>query len=93
MIVLELEQVEVDYCTSCKGIWLDAVLVLLETLKKQTYHLFKSGCCERKKHDCPICRKQMKKFEIGEKEMLLLIAKNHESGSIMASTERLSLVQ
>ena len=24
MIVLELEQVEVDYCLGCKGLWLDA---------------------------------------------------------------------
>ncbi|MCL4278881.1 MAG: zf-TFIIB domain-containing protein, partial [Ignavibacteriaceae bacterium] len=24
MIVLELEQVEVDYCTNCAGVWLDA---------------------------------------------------------------------
>ena len=24
MIVLEYEQVEIDHCTSCKGIWLDA---------------------------------------------------------------------
>ena len=24
MIVLELDEVEIDYCTSCGGIWLDA---------------------------------------------------------------------
>ena len=24
MIVLELDEVEVDYCTECEGIWLDA---------------------------------------------------------------------
>ena len=24
MIVLELDEVEIDYCTDCQGIWLDA---------------------------------------------------------------------
>ena len=24
MIVLEMDEVEVDYCTECEGIWLDA---------------------------------------------------------------------
>ena len=32
MIVLEIEEVEIDYCTDCAGIWLDAgeLEVLLE---------------------------------------------------------------
>ncbi|MCK7521491.1 MAG: zf-TFIIB domain-containing protein [Ignavibacteriales bacterium] len=31
--MLELEQIEVDYCTSCEGVWLDAgeLELLLET--------------------------------------------------------------
>ena len=24
MVILELNQVEIDYCTACKGIWLDS---------------------------------------------------------------------
>ncbi len=33
LIVLELEQIEVDYCTRCAGVWLDAgeLELLLET--------------------------------------------------------------
>jgi len=33
MVVLELEQVEIDYCTGCEGVWLDAgeLELLLET--------------------------------------------------------------
>ena len=32
MIVFELEEIETDYCTECKGIWLDAgeLEILLE---------------------------------------------------------------
>ena len=84
MIVLELEQVEVDYCTSCKGIWLDAgeLELLLETAEERSRltNLFKEAdAVKEKSHDCPICRKQMKKFEIGEKGKVVVdkCKKNH----------------
>ena len=33
LIVLELDEIEIDYCTSCEGIWLDSgeVELLLES--------------------------------------------------------------
>jgi Zn-finger nucleic acid-binding protein len=84
MIVLELEQVEVDYCTSCKGIWLDAgeLELLLETSEERSRltNIFKEAdAVKEKSHDCPICRKQMKKFEIGEKGKVVVdkCKKNH----------------
>lgn len=37
MIVLELNEVEIDYCSSCRGIWLDAgeLALLLEDTEKK----------------------------------------------------------
>ncbi|MBK9098189.1 MAG: zf-TFIIB domain-containing protein [bacterium] len=84
MIVLELEQVEVDYCTSCSGVWLDAgeLELLLETdeERKALINLFKEAAdVKEKSYDCPICGKQMKKSEIGEKGKVVVdkCRKNH----------------
>ena len=71
MVVLELEQVEVDYCTSCAGVWLDSgeLELLLETDEERNglITLFKDAAdVKEKSYECPICRKSMKKFEIGE---------------------------
>jgi Zn-finger nucleic acid-binding protein len=84
MIVLELEQVEVDYCTSCKGIWLDAgeLELLLETdgERSRLINLFKEAeVVKEKSHDCPICGRNMKKFEVGEQGKVIVdkCKKNH----------------
>ena len=84
LVVLELEQVEVDYCTGCSGVWLDAgeLEFLLETDedRNRLINLFiEAGQIKEKNHDCPICGKQMKKFEIGEKGKVVVdkCRKNH----------------
>jgi hypothetical protein len=84
MIVLELEQIEVDYCTICEGIWLDSgeLELLLETDEERNrlINLFKeAGEAKEKSYDCPICGKQMKKFEIGEQGKVIIdkCKKNH----------------
>jgi Zn-finger nucleic acid-binding protein len=78
MVVLELQQVEVDHCFGCGGIWLDAgeleLLIddpihsaeLLESFKVDTE-------CTEAKRKCPICYKKMEKVVVGtEKPRLLL---------------------
>lgn len=84
MIVLELEQVEVDYCTHCAGVWLDAgeLELLLETdeERERLINLFKEAAeVKEKSYNCPICGKQMKKSEIGEKGKVVVdkCRKNH----------------
>jgi Zn-finger nucleic acid-binding protein len=84
LVVLELEQVEVDYCTSCAGVWLDAgeLELLLETKEERNklINLFKeAGDVKEKSYACPICGKQMKKSEIGEKGKVVVdkCRKNH----------------
>ena len=72
MVVLELNEVEIDYCLNCQGIWLDAgeLDLLLEDTEErdkflQSYHVDKS--CPEKKIRCPICQKKMDKVMCGEK--------------------------
>ena len=84
LIVLELEQIEVDYCTSCDGVWLDAgeLELLLETDEERSklINLFKEAeTVKEKSYDCPICGKHMKKFEIGQQGKVIVdkCKKNH----------------
>jgi Zn-finger nucleic acid-binding protein len=70
MIVLELAEVEVDYCTNCGGIWLDAgELELLLGNSQQTKQLLDSfkidSSCTEKRRKCPICLKKMQKIVVG----------------------------
>lgn len=77
MFVLELDQVEIDYCSGCGGIWLDAgeleLLVeseaertkLINSLKEEPKH-------PEKKYRCPICRRKMIKVRAGENRELLI---------------------
>ena len=84
MVVLELEQVEIDYCTGCEGVWLDAgeLELLLETEDERSrlINLFKEAKPEKEKSfDCPICGKRMLKFEVGEQAKVVIdkCKKNH----------------
>lgn len=84
MVVLELEQVEIDYCSGCEGIWLDAgeLELLLETEEEKAgiINLFKeAGPIKEKSYNCPICNKYMLKFNIGENQKVMIdkCKKNH----------------
>jgi Zn-finger nucleic acid-binding protein len=80
MIVLELDEVEVDYCPDCGGIWLDAgELELLLGDSQQAKKLLDSfkidSKCAEKKRKCPICLKKMQKIIVGSSAPPLLIDK------------------
>lgn len=84
MIILELEQVETDYCTSCKGIWLDeGELELLLGGADASQHLMTTLKADtlNKEHSrqCPRCRKKMNKVFFSEKQEITLdkCRKNH----------------
>jgi Zn-finger nucleic acid-binding protein len=85
MIVLELDEVEVDYCTECEGIWLDAgELELLLGGASGAAALLKSfqpAKIGEQKRKCPICLKKMDKVwvgkEDGQKELIDRCVKNH----------------
>ena len=80
MIVLELAEVEVDYCTACSGIWLDAgELELLLDNSEQAKQLLDSfevdWKCPEKRRKCPICLKKMYKIVVGTSAPAPLIDK------------------
>ncbi len=67
MITLELADAEIDFCTDCSGIWLDAgELELLLGNSHQTHDLLNSFKIEshpaEKYRKCPICLKKMQKI-------------------------------
>ena len=80
MITLELNQVEIDYCTQCEGIWLDSgelEMLLGETKKAQELiNSFKIDTeTDEKLRKCPICYKKMQKILVGSSGPKLLIDK------------------
>ena len=70
MIVLEVDQVEIDYCIECGGIWLDAgeLEILLEEPEK-VEKVLRNAIPVPKTSDsfrkCPICLKKMEEIELG----------------------------
>jgi Zn-finger nucleic acid-binding protein len=84
MIVLELDQVEIDHCSGCGGIWLDAgeLELLLETEEERARlkNLFKDAkSVKERSYRCPICGKRMSKVFVGEENKVLIdkCRKNH----------------
>jgi len=71
MVVLEYESVEVDYCVSCEGIWLDAGEIELLFGDAQACEDFLNAGDRRdaargeKPRRCPICAKKMAKAVTG----------------------------
>jgi len=77
MVVLELNEVEIDYCTSCSGIWLDGgeLELLIEDKAERerilsTFH--KAEVRTEKKYKCPICNKKMDKVYVGENREVII---------------------
>jgi len=80
MITLELADVEIDHCTDCGGIWLDAgeleQLLSEHEKAKQLLDSFKvDSTSSEKPRKCPICDKKMQKIVVGSSRPALLIDK------------------
>ena len=80
MVVLELDEVEIDHCMGCGGIWLDGgELELLLGDSRQKDELLASFQLDKrtkeKPRKCPICYKKMKKIVVGVSEPKVLIDK------------------
>ena len=81
MIVVEHENIELDYCTNCRGVWFDSgeLELLLESVGLESPDLFLSevlnsaeAVSPEKKRKCPICRQKMKKTIIGQQPEVLI---------------------
>lgn len=81
MVVVEYHSVELDYCTSCKGVWFDSGELEL-SLKSQgleeTKALFdgilnsQEAVSSEKERKCPICGHKMKKAKTGGQPGILV---------------------
>lgn len=74
MIVVEHERIELDYCTTCLGVWFDAgeLALLLESMDLDVGEFNVSDILTlpekriaEKKRRCPVCGKKMRKAAIG----------------------------
>ena len=77
LIVLELHSVEIDHCTSCGGVWLDAgeLQLLLEeaTNRDELMASLTEGVGGKEKAiRCPICSKKLDKVLYGVDKKVLL---------------------
>ncbi len=102
MIILELNQVEIDYCSLCKGIWLDngeLELIFSSSDRKEISKSFlvKNDLAEEKRR-CPNCKKKMDKVEFEDTGIIIdKCVNNHgiwfDSGelrSLLKSSEELN---
>lgn len=77
LIILELDDIEIDYCTECEGIWLDSgeLELLLEDSAKKDELLgsFKSFTEHKERQiKCPICEKRMNKVLVDSVQKITL---------------------
>ena len=77
MVVLELDQIEIDHCLICGGIWLDSgeLELLLDTDEDRSRLreiLIEEDSVKEKKYPCPICNKKMQKVYVGEERKILI---------------------
>ena len=76
MIVLEIEEIEIDHCTACGGVWLDAgeLELLLDdgTNTKELIASLTPVQSAEEKVRCPICSKKLDKVEFGTVQKILL---------------------
>lgn len=80
MVTFQLEEVEVDHCLECRGIWLDAGE--LEELLGESEHaeemldsFAEAKNCTERLRKCPICFKKMRKIMAGPGREAKLIDK------------------
>ena len=86
MVIVEHDEIELDYCTNCKGVWFDSgeLELLLEAADLENHQDFLGKMLEsgeaatnEKKRRCPICSRKMKKTYIGTDNGLLIdVCKN-----------------
>ena len=77
MITIELNEVEIDYCLACRGIWLDKgeleILLGDSNQASEVLDSFKKPQnCPENQRKCPICGKKMEKVCVGNSQDILI---------------------
>lgn len=89
MLVVEYQQIELDYCGSCQGVWFDAgeLDLMLDAAgmgetQKTLDALLQSpeASTHEKKFKCPICNHNMKKINIGDTDQVIIDTCLREDG-------------
>ena len=83
MLVVEYQNIELDYCSSCRGVWFDSgeLELLFKSYGLEEPKAFFDGifnseeaASAEKKRICPICNHKMKKTEVGGQPEILIDA-------------------
>ena len=70
LLILEYENIELDYCPSCEGSWMDAgELELLLASSTKILDFSDLPKSTRSKRNCPRCRKRMRVAKLPEAEV------------------------
>ena len=98
LIVLELDDVEIDYCTDCEGKWLDSgelELLLEDSVKKdELLDSFLSSPIHEEKHlKCPICSKKMNKVLVDSVRKVTLDECSNKCGIWFDKGELLDVIK
>jgi uncharacterized protein len=101
-IVVEYNNIELDYCVNCYGVWFDSdeLELFLKSINLDTPDLLLSHILEsaeveakEKKRRCPICRRKMKKTAIGDRPKITIDACIRKDGLWFDGGEVLQLVK
>ncbi len=102
MIVVEHNQIELDFCTNCRGVWLDSgeLELLLQSMRLESRNLFLNNILDspetktaEKKRRCPICRQKMKKTTVGQQPEILIDVCRQGDGLWFDSGEMAQLIK
>ena len=83
MIVVEYQQIELDYCVQCAGVWFDTgeLELLLEKAREKSagsattkFLIPVEMKSDEKKRRCPVCNQKMKKGTLCEEPQVLIDA-------------------
>ena len=89
MIVVEYHDIELDYCTTCQGVWFDygELELLLDSPGLGQVKPFLDSVLDspvtdstEKKRKCPICNHTMKKAAVGEQSRIVIDICSREHG-------------
>lgn len=80
-LIVEYNQIELDYCANCQGVWFDAgeLELMLESAGLGNHKRYLDGMINteeaktsEKKRRCPICRRKMRKTFIDEDKKIMV---------------------
>ncbi len=81
MAIVEYHDIELDFCTECRGVWFDSgeLELVLQTQQAEGIDEFLEGMnsspdaeTKEKKRKCPICGKKMDKKDVGKEPKVMI---------------------